>query len=74
MLCSLTKDYNKRPKYPDLLAHCFLDDARNDRKFSMGAFITEILGHSELERKTVLQNIDMEGPTADALPNRDSGV
>lgn len=58
----LTKDYNNRPKYPDLLVHRFLDDARNDHKFSMGAFVQNILGVAERERESVLQNFNTETP------------
>ncbi|KHN73380.1 Dual specificity mitogen-activated protein kinase kinase 6 [Toxocara canis] len=53
----LTKDYDQRVKYPALLAHPFLDQARNDEVFDMGTFVTEILDMSEQERKSVLQRI-----------------
>lgn len=64
---SLTKDYNNRPKYPDLLAHRFLDDARNDHKFSMGAFVQEILGVAERERESVLQNFNIKTPVSESI-------
>ncbi|VDK62870.1 unnamed protein product [Onchocerca ochengi] len=63
----LTKDYNNRPKYPDLLAHRFLDDARNDHKFSMGAFVQEILGVAERERESVLQNFNIKTPVSESI-------
>lgn len=63
----LTKDYNNRPKYPDLLVHRFLDDARNDREFPMGAFIQEILGVAERERESVLQNFNIETPVSSSV-------
>lgn len=66
-ICSLTKDYNNRPKYPDLLVHRFLDDARNDREFPMGAFIQEILGVAERERESVLQNFNIETPVSSSV-------
>lgn len=64
---SLTKDYNQRPKYPDLLAHAFLEAARNERHFDMGAFIKEVMGVAERERESVLQGIDMQAPVNAAL-------
>lgn len=63
----LTKDYNQRPKYPDLLAHAFLEAARNERHFDMGAFIKEVMGVAERERESVLQGIDMQAPVNAAL-------
>ncbi|CAI5454346.1 unnamed protein product [Caenorhabditis angaria] len=39
----LEKDYNNRPKYPELLAMKFIEAARNDKQFSMSRFINEIL-------------------------------
>ncbi|KHN70840.1 Dual specificity mitogen-activated protein kinase kinase 6 [Toxocara canis] len=63
----LTKDYNQRPKYPDLLAHAFLEAARNERHFDMGAFITEMMGVAERERESVLQGINMQAPVSATL-------
>ncbi|VDK33335.1 unnamed protein product [Gongylonema pulchrum] len=60
----LTKDYNDRPKYPDLLAHKFLNDARNDRRFSMGAFVQQILGITEREQGSTLYNFSVETPVS----------
>ncbi|VDO13915.1 unnamed protein product [Brugia timori] len=45
-----------------MLVHRFLDDARNDHKFSMGAFVQNILGVAERERESVLQNFNTETP------------
>ncbi|CAB3399828.1 unnamed protein product [Caenorhabditis bovis] len=39
----LEKNYNERPKYPELLAMPFMEMARNDKHFSMSRFINEIL-------------------------------
>ncbi|MFH4973907.1 hypothetical protein AB6A40_000616 [Gnathostoma spinigerum] len=71
-LC-LTKDYNKRPKYPDLMAHKFLEKARNDR-FNMGEYIMSVIGVAEKERKAVLDSIDMQNmsTTLEAMKMNDS--
>ncbi|VDD92421.1 unnamed protein product [Enterobius vermicularis] len=61
-LC-LTKDYNLRPKYPDLLAHNFLQKAAEDTDFDMGAFITDMLRKVESEQTAALPSV-----TAKALP------
>lgn len=60
---SLTKDYNLRPKYPDLLAHNFLQKAAEDTDFDMGAFITDMLRKVESEQTAALPSV-----TAKALP------
>ncbi|VDN59049.1 unnamed protein product [Dracunculus medinensis] len=60
-LC-LTKDYKQRPKYPDLLEHPFLEEARNDRRFNMGVFVQEILGAAEKQRESVLHGIQIKTP------------
>lgn len=52
----LTKDYTLRPKYPDLLAHPFLQKAKEDKEFDIGAFITETLSKVDKER-TVMPNL-----------------
>ncbi|CAD6191087.1 unnamed protein product [Caenorhabditis auriculariae] len=39
----LEKDYNERPKYPELLAMPFLEMARNDKSFIMAKFINDLL-------------------------------
>lgn len=39
---SLEKDYNERPKYPELLAMPFMEQARNEKQFSMARFINEV--------------------------------
>ncbi|CAI2356321.1 unnamed protein product [Caenorhabditis sp. 36 PRJEB53466] len=39
----LEKNYNERPKYPELLAMPFMEQARNEKQFSMARFINEIL-------------------------------
>ncbi|KHJ88829.1 hypothetical protein OESDEN_11366, partial [Oesophagostomum dentatum] len=43
----LEKDPHERPKYPELLAMPFLNNARNERQFSMSRFIVEILDAPE---------------------------
>uniref|UniRef100_A0A158R410 mitogen-activated protein kinase kinase n=1 Tax=Syphacia muris TaxID=451379 RepID=A0A158R410_9BILA len=45
-LC-LTKDYNQRPKYPQLLDHGFLKVAKDDTEFDIGKFITDALEQDE---------------------------
>ncbi|CAJ0576207.1 unnamed protein product, partial [Mesorhabditis spiculigera] len=39
----LMKDFNLRPKYPELLAHPFMEIARNEKGFSMSAYIQPFL-------------------------------
>lgn len=40
---SLIKDYNRRPKYRQLLSHPFLIHAQEETAFDMGKFICSVL-------------------------------
>ncbi|CAJ0934684.1 unnamed protein product, partial [Mesorhabditis belari] len=39
----LMKDFMKRPKYPELLAHPFMESARNEKHFSMSQYVQQYL-------------------------------
>ncbi len=67
IIFSLTKNYNDRPKYADLLAHPFLRNANADTDFNMGTFVTEILELNDKERTAVLAGITLTGMSA-AVP------
>nr|AXS78243.1 dual specificity mitogen-activated protein kinase kinase 6 [Anisakis simplex] len=65
----LTKDYNRRPKYPELLRHPFVEKAKREQ-FDMGAYIKEIMEADERGRESLLQNVSMvvdEQPAVTAL-------
>ncbi|CAD6192420.1 unnamed protein product [Caenorhabditis auriculariae] len=47
----LEKDYNERPKYPELLGMPFLESARKDETFCMAKFIFEV----SMSREAIIQ-------------------
>uniref|UniRef100_A0A914WX40 mitogen-activated protein kinase kinase n=1 Tax=Plectus sambesii TaxID=2011161 RepID=A0A914WX40_9BILA len=57
-LC-LTKNFQNRPKYGELITHRWLVNAREETTFDVASFICEILDQAEAEQRNVLSGINV---------------